>query len=514
MSERLNIKSLADVIAKKHQLDSASAEAFVRTMFDVVKEGLNGDKLVKVKGLGTFKLTSISARKSVDVNTGEDIVIEGRDKISFIPDNVMRDWVNKPFSHFETVVINDGVEFEDTSTDENADEEDRDDEEKIDKELEIDSPKDEVDESKKDNATVEQNGLGTSAVSHAIENIAQTLENLSVDVDKTAEKAVEESEKPETGENVADTSSNEIEVADKPNGVAFAVSQKQDSAVSEEHQEPNGVGDVEEKSHRDVVDQSLVEEEKVDVLFDEISSTDESLVLSTEKEEEQTTNEDLAEQQENLNQVVTSAENQSVIDFGSPVSEPKIDIWKYIGALSLIVVLLMVGVLVWYRQQLVQKDKQIVALEQLVDEQEKQLQTIKPQQMANADSTIVLENEKETTPVNDEKTASTGVSAHDKAEVGAATADKKATEARKETEEKDLSSVYDKDPRIRTGAYRIVGIDKIVTVRPGQTMASISRTHLGEGMECYVEAVNGGKTLVKEGEKIKIPKLEHKKKRK
>ena len=99
-----------DVIAK-YGLDKEAAERFVQQMFAVLREGIEREKNVKVKSLGTFKITSVNARESVDVNTGERIVIEGRNKITFTPDVVLRDRVNSPFAQFETVVLNEGVDF-------------------------------------------------------------------------------------------------------------------------------------------------------------------------------------------------------------------------------------------------------------------------------------------------------------------------------------------------------------------------------------------------------------------
>ena len=117
---KLNIQSIAKVLVEKNELPQAEAEAFVAAIFDTIQSGIDKDKLVKVKGLGTFKVINVEARESINVNTGERLVIDSHDKISFTPDSMMKELVNKPFSSFETVVLNDGVEFEDmpTSTDE------------------------------------------------------------------------------------------------------------------------------------------------------------------------------------------------------------------------------------------------------------------------------------------------------------------------------------------------------------------------------------------------------------
>ena len=108
----INLKELAKHLVEKHELTAADAEHFVTQFIETLQESVLSEKLVKVKGLGAFKLTPISARESVDVNTGDRIVIEGRDKITFTPDNAMKDLVNRPFSQFDTVVLNAGVAFD------------------------------------------------------------------------------------------------------------------------------------------------------------------------------------------------------------------------------------------------------------------------------------------------------------------------------------------------------------------------------------------------------------------
>ena len=108
-----SLSVLAKAVASKRGLTQAEAERFIATMFEVAGDGIQEDKLLKMKWLGTFKITSVKDRESVDVNTGERILIEGRDKISFTPDNILKEIVNKPFAQFETVVVNDGIDFSD-----------------------------------------------------------------------------------------------------------------------------------------------------------------------------------------------------------------------------------------------------------------------------------------------------------------------------------------------------------------------------------------------------------------
>ena len=118
MNEKINLQDLVNLFSEKQGLNKKEAELFLKTMFDLIEEALATEKYVKIKGFGTFKLTEVNSRESVDVNTGERIEIQGHSKVTFTPDTTMKDLINKPFSHFETVILNDGVELEDTPTEE------------------------------------------------------------------------------------------------------------------------------------------------------------------------------------------------------------------------------------------------------------------------------------------------------------------------------------------------------------------------------------------------------------
>lgn len=118
MNEKFTLQELAEQLARRHDMNPEDAEAFVGLFFTLIKEALETDKYVKVKGLGTFKLIGVEARESVSVNSGERIEIQGYSRISFTSDASMRDWVNRPFSHFETVVLNEGTHFDDMEEEE------------------------------------------------------------------------------------------------------------------------------------------------------------------------------------------------------------------------------------------------------------------------------------------------------------------------------------------------------------------------------------------------------------
>lgn len=114
MNEKITLQDLINLFSEKQGMNKKDAEVFVRTMFELIEEALATEKYVKIKGFGTFKLTEVDSRESVNVNTGERIEIQGHTKISFTPDATMKELINKPFSHFETVILNEGVELEDT----------------------------------------------------------------------------------------------------------------------------------------------------------------------------------------------------------------------------------------------------------------------------------------------------------------------------------------------------------------------------------------------------------------
>ena len=123
MNERLTIQDLTDLLAAKHSMTKKDAEAFVKEFFLLIEQALENEKTVKIKGLGTFKLIDVDSRESVNVNTGERFQIKGHTKVSFSPDANLRDTINKPFAHFETVVLNENTILEDTPIEDTEEEE-------------------------------------------------------------------------------------------------------------------------------------------------------------------------------------------------------------------------------------------------------------------------------------------------------------------------------------------------------------------------------------------------------
>ncbi len=430
-------KELSSSLSDKHGLNKTDAERFVAAIFEVINEGLESDKLVKVKGLGTFKIIGVAARKSVDVNTGEPIVIEGRDKISFTPDATLRDEVNKPFSQFDTVVLNDGVDFSN-----------------IDKEFEEDPEaavlkaigENTVSETRQSNAPTQDASLSESTIAKEAVSDIPTFD------DKPEEEAKEE-EKEETVESAKEGS--------------------EKSPVSEEQisQESTFAETVAEKP---LLKESSIDKEPVQ------ADKHEDIEEKNEVVEKKTEDKQVEPQPEYDEEIVEEHQNNTL---------------KVLIIAAAVIVIGCIGGGYYLFKQIEKRDSHIELLE-------KQMKIVAQNQKKHA----IAQHQRQVAlkPVDTLNASPKHQSkARDVAEV----------KTDEEAKEAALQAKYNRDPRIRTGAYIITGIKKTVTVRAGQTMNGISRTALGPGMECYVEAVNGGQRELKEGEKINIPSLRLKKKR-
>ena len=424
---KVSITELASKLMEKHGLKRTEAELFIRQFVGVINDGLKNDKSVKVKGLGTFKVQAVSARKSVDVNTGEAIVIEGRDKISFTAEAVMRDLVNAPFAQFETVIVNDGVDFS-----------------------EIDA-KHEADNTEAKEPTPAVEPAPVAEPEPAVVEPTPVAEPEPAVVEPTP---------------VAEPEPTVVEAAP--------------AAEPEPTVEPAPVAEPEPA----VVEPTPIVE-PTPAVEDSDSDTDELEAKSKSYK----------------NTIIVLA-----------------------SSLACVVILAVVG-FVYMFSQIEKRDNRIAHLETqtatLADLMMKTHMSPAPaanQPAANdeADNILAANEQKieaaqKADKENNLKTAE--AKPEPKAEPKAAT--KPTAEAKAHAAKSAPSilsqSAYDKDPRVRTGAYVITGIANTVTVKAGQTMSSLSKTYLGPGMECYLEAVNGGNRELKAGEKIKIPALKTKK---
>ena len=472
-----SLNGLADKLAEKSGLSQIEAELFIRKMFDVCHQGLAADKIVKMRWLGTFKVTSVKERESVDVNTGERIVIEGRDKISFTPDNILKEIVNKPFAQFETVIVNDGVDFE-----------------SIDKKYE-DSLEDEEQEESLEKP---------KPIIEVIEPTETPLPDV-VSEETTQAEAVSSSEPTTSG--VIDF----LDVPENPSEDSSVVVVGEDSTI-----EP----------------QTTVSQE---VPTEEISSSVSDDIQADSREENSNAEIEAETDAEIGADAKIEAETDAEIEADDEVEIRcrHFIIPKYVVIIASFTLLLLIGGLGWfafnYGQMAAQRDhlelqlaqyktdKNVVAKPANVKSQEQLLQEKARQdslRMAKANDAIKAAERADSlksAAVDKEKSVKNLKADEKSAELKKKSAtDKKQDKAAEHV--KVVSDKYDSDPRVRTGAYRIVGVDQVVTVGEHQTMATLSKRYLGPGMECYIEALNGTSTI-KSGQKVKIPKLELKKKK-
>lgn len=472
-----SLNGLADKLAEKSGLSQIEAELFIRKMFDVCHQGLAADKIVKMRWLGTFKVTSVKERESVDVNTGERIVIEGRDKISFTPDNILKEIVNKPFAQFETVIVNDGVDFE-----------------SIDKKYE-DSLEDEEQEESLEKP---------KPIIEVVEPTETPLPDV-VSEETTQAEAFSSSEPTTSG--VIDF----LDVPENPSEDSSVVVVGEDSTI-----EP----------------QTTVSQE---VPTEEISSSVSDDIQADSREENSNAEIEAETDAEIGVDAKIEAETDAEIEADDEVEIRRrhFIIPKYVVIIASFTLLLLIGGLGWfafnYGQMAAQRDhlelqlaqymtdKNVVAKPANVKSQEQLLQEKARQdslRMAKANDAIKAAERADSlkSAAVDKEMSVKNLKADEKsAELKKKSAtDKKQDKAAEHA--KVVSDKYDSDPRVRTGAYRIVGVDQVVTVGEHQTMATLSKRYLGPGMECYIEALNGTSTI-KSGQKVKIPKLELKKKK-
>lgn len=466
---KFSLNTLGKLLADKSGLSQVEAELFIRKMFDVCNQGLDVDKQVKIKWLGTFKVQATKDRESINVNTGERFTIEGRDKLTFTPDNILKEIVNKPFAQFETVVVNDGVDFDEID-------------EKFGEEQTEDAP-------------------------------AQVIDFL--DEEKTATPNPEvvvigfEKEKEKEAED---------ELAKQ-----IAIEQAKLERLKQAQLEQERIQ--KEKLEKEKQEQERLEQERLEQERLEQERLEQERLEQERLEQEKL---ELAQQQQALKAVVEPAvpasdESEEEEEEEESSNSHHIVIPRYLVVAVCLIVVALIGGMGWfafnYGQMTAQRDHLAMQLNQYHQAPAKKVpakpaaaplsQEQKLRQKAMEDSIrmaktaeavkLAEKSDEESASAEKAKQAEAKEKAKDKAEEKAAS--------------KIASSQYDKDARVRTGAYRIIGVAQTVTVGAGQTLEQISTRYLGSGMECYVEALNGTGT-VKAGQKIKIPKLELKKKKK
>ncbi|MGN9177756.1 HU family DNA-binding protein [Segatella copri] len=472
---KFSLNTLGKLLADKSGLSQVEAELFIRKMFDVCNQGLDADKQVKIKWLGTFKVQATKDRESINVNTGERFTIEGRDKLTFTPDNILKEIVNKPFAQFETVVVNDGVDFDEID-------------EKFGEEQTEDAP-------------------------------AQVIDFL--DEEKTAtpnpEVVVIGSEKEKEKEA-------EDELAKQ-----IAIEQAKLERLKQAQLEQERIQ--KEKQEQERLEQERLEQERLEQERLEQERLEQERLEQERLEQEKL---ELAQQQQALKAVVEPAvpasdESEEEEEEEESSNSHHIVIPRYLVVAVCLIVVALIGGMGWfafnYGQMTAQRDHLAMQLNLYRQAPAKKVpakpaatplsQEQKLRQKAMEDS-IRMAKTAEAVKLaenSDEESANAEKAKQAEAKAKAEAKEKAKDKAEEKATSKIASSQYDKDARVRTGAYRIIGVAQTVTVGAGQTLEQISTRYLGSGMECYVEALNGTST-VKAGQKIKIPKLELKKKKK
>lgn len=443
------IQLITSALAKQHNLSADDAAAFVDAFFDIISSELKNGNQVKIKGLGTFKVQAVKPRESVNVNTGERVLIEGHDKISFTPDTVMKEIVNKPFSQFETVVINDGVDTEELERIPAEDSSDEVKSELVDdattkntseEKLLVEEERTEVEDTKDETNNI--SSVKGGAEIEAEDNLNE--KNLPIDV----------IEEPTTEENEAifdseEKHSNLEGKKEEKQEVAKEVDSKVDSIV---------------ESKVDAIVEPKVEEETIEVEVKSVQS-----VPNTSEEREESSNENNIDKKELPN----SSEPTNISeDEDTDVESSENGILKKVALVAFIVIICL-GIFLWARMSSTNSKKKTKEVAEQVNtsEDHSSLGT----QTVSADTTSV-------TKVHE-------------------------TPEKKETAKVDSFMPLNSDPRIRYGAYNIIGIDRIVVLKKGETMEKYSRKTLGADMVGYFQVLNGRKTM-QAGDTMKVPKVE------
>lgn len=480
---KFSLNTLGTLLADKSGLSQVEAELFIRKMFDVCNQGLDADKQVKIKWLGTFKVQATRDRESINVNTGERFTIEGRDKLTFTPDNILKEIVNKPFAQFETVVVNDGVDFDEID-------------EKFGEEQTDEAPAqviDFLDEEKTATPNPEVVVIGSEKEKEAEDELAKQIAIEQAKLEKLKQAQLEQE-------------------------------RIQKEKLEKEKQE-------QERLEQERLEQERLEQERLEQERLEQERLEQERLEQERLEQEKL---ELAQQQQALKAVVepaVPASDESEEEEEEEVSSNShhIVIPRYLIVAVCLIVVALIGGMGWfafnYGQMTAQRDHLAMQLNQYHQAPAKKVpakpaaaplsQEQKLRQKAMEDS-IRMAKTAEAVKLaenSDEESASAEKAKQTEVKAKAEAKEKAKDKAEEKATSKIASSQYDKDARVRTGAYRITGVAQTVTVGAGQTLEQISTRYLGSGMECYVEALNGTST-VKAGQKIKIPKLELKKKKK
>ena len=551
---KMAISELARAIAVRHGMTQKEAERFVNTFIDVVNDGLRNEKQLKIKGLGTFKVIDTKDRESVNVNTGERILIGGRGKITFTPDTVMRELVNKPFAQFQTVVLNDGVDFSD-----------------------IDATSEEIQSDAENEEVVVAGTEQPQSFAEEPQSFAEEPQSFAEEPQSFAEEPQSFAEQPIR---IVEDNSTELEELSKPVPDELAPADDHPSPEEASSTPPHMLTplvDFVENEHSVDNDSIKAEENPAE---NELKKTDDTPAAATHHhhhhDDHYHHHDDHHHHQHDLHHHHHD-HHRAAIDELTKMQQEEMDSEdnnkKSFGWLWTLLALLLIagGTYLGYRygkssvteyvealeneqvalldsiarmrahlqtdsitddraflsdsiakareDSLAAEEKRKAELEEraklLAVQQSKEAQRIAAEHAKIAEAKarqsernrVFAESPAKTTaqPKSQMQTKATApTQPKAKAEPAQTQANAKALAEAKRYEAANA--------QVRLGAYSIVGLDKTVTVLKGQTLASISKAYFGPGMECYVQAYNNGITEVKEGMKIKIPKLQLKKK--
>lgn len=431
---KISVQDLVSVISKKHGITQKDAMTFVSVLFDVVSTGLETDRQVKIKGLGTFKVIDVRDRESVNVNTGERIVIDGRSKITFTPDAIMRDLVNRPFAQFETVVINDGVDIGEF--------------EKVDKQVE------------------------------ALHNASSPLTD---EAGAEGSKTLPDEEKQPygTSEDIG------MQSFDATQEMEIQTVAGEDTVSGEENLFVEEPADAADDAPHDITEENKDIQEECDFVAEPVRGSDEDAETPGTEQIEEEAPKDIETSHGNVLKKVLLPVLLFLLIAGAA---------SYMG-------------FYFGRKSATDNVASVKVAEKKAGNVETKNVAV-PQGALKADSAR-MKHAADTVPYRKDNTASNA----------SETVKKPAEETvrPKKQEDNNKESFSDKYDRanvmVRTGAYRIVGVERTMVLGKGQTLSSVSKAILGPGMECYIQALNGVKEA-SEGQTLKIPKLELRRKKK
>ena len=491
------VNDFARELSEKYGLSLGDASDFVSAMFDVVKEELDGaDSSVKIKGFGTFKVSAVGARASVDVNTGERIIIDGRNKISFTPEVLLRDRVNRPFVQFETVVLNDGVDF--SEIDEESEEE-------------LDS----VTETEPQGVQLSPTAPTSQPTDQSTDQPTLSEQTQRVQLSPTAPTSQPtdqltdqptHSEQPQgvqlSSTAPTDQSTDQPAPAEQPQGVQLSSTAPTSQPTGQPtlSEQPQGVQLSSTAPTGQPTDQSANPQSSSATASKAVNTEehrDMARRLMTPKTE--TIEEGSEESDDKTTVTAPEADDEGIVIGGCRQRSPRI---MYVLTVASFLILVSLGIGMYFLYQRIEEKNHVIdRLESRLYAQQEAAERADAQPAVAVKDTIVP---------NDSLRAAE-LHAAEKAKKDSIAASKSAAEAKASQSSVAPSTAttpsdYNYDTRVRTGAYIIVGVAKTVTVQPGQTLASISKAYLGEGMECYVEVLNN-RHSVKVGEKLKIPQL-------